>query len=152
MKYLLFYLPVYKMPYDHNDYSQLISTVHDQQKEHAFLTKTMMKTVDDQQKTIADQQALINRLSLPVGSQLIVGTTTTTSTSASDVSDALNNLTSTTTTTNITQITGPMCKECNKKCITEKHKSTNNWKKKCSVCLSKRRTSQQTRKRQRPEN
>jgi hypothetical protein len=123
-----------------------------QQKDHALITQSMQKTIADQQASLSTQQALINRLSVPVGSQLIVGTTTTTSTSASDVSDALNNLTSTTTTTNITQITGPLCKKCNKKYITEKHKSTHNWKTKCSICLSKLRTSQETRKRQRTEN
>jgi hypothetical protein len=138
--------PCKKMRYDHKDYKQLISTVHDQQE----VIGTMTKTVDDQQKTIADQQALINRLSVPVGSKLIVGTTTTTSSGAA--SNVINDLFSTTTTTNITQITGPLCQICHKKYVSEQHKSNNKWKTKCSTCLSSRRTMQQTRKRQRLEN
>ena len=140
--------PCKKMRYDHKDYKQLISTVHDQQEvisNFSESTKTMLKT-------IADQQALIERLSVPVGSQLIVGTTTTTSTSASSASNVLNDLTSTITMTNVTQITGPLCQICHKKYVSEQHKSNNKWKTKCSTCLSSRRTMQQTRKRQRLEN
>ena len=134
-----------------------------ERKNHAALKKTMIKK-------ISDQQALIDRLFSTVGSKLIVGTNTTTSTSASAVESKLivgtntttstsasaesnveHNLLSTTTPTNITKIIGPLCQICHKKYVTEKHKSNNRWKTKCSTCLLSRRTMQQNRKRQRLE-
>jgi hypothetical protein len=146
------------MRYDHRDFKQLISTVHDQQE----VIGTMMKTISDQQKdysestkeqqkTISDQQDLINRLSMPAGSQLISGTTTTTSTSTINGTHETTSTTATTTTTNISQLTGPMCTKCRKVNVTDKYKSDQRWKSRCDSCLSKIRTTQNKRKRQKNE-
>jgi hypothetical protein len=146
--------PCKKMRYDHKDYKQLISTVHDQQetisnqqKDHAEMTKSM-------QKTIADQQATIDRLSLPIvaGSQIISDTITNSSTSTVQNSPiSTTNLVTTTTTRNVTQLTGPLCSRCNKNNVTEKSKTSQIWKSRCSSCLSKCRTIEQNRKRRRKD-
>ena len=130
--------PCKKMRYDHRDFKQLISTVHDQQE----VIGTMMKT-------ISDQQDVINRLSMPAGSQLISGTTTTTSTSTIDEKQETTSTTATTTTTNITKITGPVCNMCRQNNVTEQYKNDQRWKTRCTECLSKCRVVENNRKRRR---
>jgi hypothetical protein len=141
--------PCKRMKYDHKDYKQLISTVHDQQKmlgNKQEMLSDQQKTIDDLQKTISDQQSLISRLSVPAGSQLISGTTIT-STSTIDETNATTASVATTTTTNSTQITGPLCNRCHKNNVTSTYKSDQRWKSRCNLCLSKIRTTNNKRKR-----
>jgi hypothetical protein len=120
----------------------MMKTISDQQKDYSESTK-------EQQKTISDQQDLINRLSMPAGSQLISGTTTTTSTSTMDEKQETTSTTATTTTTNITQIIGPVCTMCRQKNVTEQYKKDHRWKTRCTECLSKCRTIANNTKRKR---
>ena len=140
--------------YSQKDYKQLISTVYEQQKNASAQTKLAEKMM----KTIAAQQATIDRLSMSSssGSQMISETITTSSTSTSLLSTVSTPISptdsiTTTTTTNVTQVVGPKCNLCKKKDVTDKYKASQKWKTRCTRCLSKARTFEANTKRKREQ-